>query len=200
MITNFLDAFTYVNKRYIFNEDNYPIMLKMGNVECKIFALKHGLLHMIKSANGLREYTPQQKQDIEKLAWLTKSNQNLSPRNLASKNAILKTIVNIVSISNTAGFTVENLSKLKTPTEKELIQAIPITQMKNPREPTFEETISYVIEKLATVLEKADHDNIVDTLYIQGLVKMLWLSMLYWFDADWVPEFLAQIPDVMKSR
>ncbi len=42
----------YIAQRYVFNEENYPILAKLNDMERKVFAVNHSILHMLKSTAG----------------------------------------------------------------------------------------------------------------------------------------------------
>ncbi len=44
-----IEVFNYVNSRYIFNAENYPIIAKLTPEERLVFSVQHSLLHMQKS-------------------------------------------------------------------------------------------------------------------------------------------------------
>lgn len=56
-VNSILEAFDFVNQRYVFNSENYPVMEKLNADEQKVFSLKHTLLHMQKNINeiGIKE-------------------------------------------------------------------------------------------------------------------------------------------------
>jgi hypothetical protein len=200
MIKNLTDAFEYVNSRYIFNEENYPVMGRLTDDQKKIFSLNHGLLHILKSVNKINGDVPFEKKGIRKLQWIAQPDEKLGNLALIQKVATLKMIVNILSLANTAGITKEQIAEFKIPTDEEMVSLIPIKQMGVPITPTFTDTIQYLIEGLAVLLEGADHKNSFDEEFANDLIKRVFLATAYWFDDFWVPDFLAQIPNVMKSK
>ncbi|MCX6756419.1 MAG: hypothetical protein NTX85_03700 [Candidatus Nomurabacteria bacterium] len=205
-IQNFSDAFEYVNSRYIYNAENYPAMKHLTETEAKIFALKHGLLHLLKSVHKIRMKIPFEKQHTS--VWerdlFSRPNENMSTSGVEFRQAMLKTIVNILSICNTAEFSkkdCEEYINIKLSGE-DMTLLIPIEQLNknNPVIPTFVDTVNYFINKLTVILEEADHKNTIDGLDIWDISKNVFMSMNYWFDDSWTPDFLNQIPDVMKSK
>ncbi len=199
-ITNFAEAFEYVNSKYVYGHRNYPVMSNLDLANRKTFALKHGLLHILKSVYKMDMDIPFEKKSIRKLQWVAQPDEKLSSNAIESKTALLKIIVNILSISKTAEMTEEEIVNLDMPTEHEMIMMIPIKQMANQIVPTFQDSLQYFIEKMASILEKADHENTIDGVSVHNLVESLFKSMIYWFDDFWVPDFLDQIPNVMKSK
>ncbi len=186
MTKTFPDAFEYVNQRYIFNEENYPVMAKLTEQQQTIFALKHGLLHLLKSVKKVDSHIPYQKKDINRMQYLALPESELYSIARGSKKAYLKIVVNIVSLCNTVGFTKDTLLSFVIPNETSIKIG-------------FNEALDNFIEKLAGVLEKADHTNELSIDEVQELVKILYLSTIYWFDDVWVPDFLNDIDTVMKS-
>ena len=199
MIKNFTDAFEYVNSKYLFTEENYPVIARLTQEQAKIFPLNHGLLHVLKSAHKIKGDAPYEKEGIRQLQWITQSNEKLGANALTQKIGTLKMLVNILSLVHAVGITKEQVAALQIPTDSEMIVLIPIKQMKKAITPTFTDTIEYLIENLATFLEKADHENTMDWTAVADLVNRVFLATIYWFDDFWVPAFLQQIPSVMKS-
>ena len=66
-IKNFTAAFRHIHAKYIYNGEKYPALLKATITEKQIFAFKHGLLHLIMSANKLGLQVIVEKQNIRKL-------------------------------------------------------------------------------------------------------------------------------------
>lgn len=200
MIKNLTDAFEYVNSKYIFNAENYPIMEELTDEQKMIFSINHGLLHILKSANKINEDAPYEKKGIRKMQWIAQPDEKLDSHALIQKIATLKTIVNVLSLANTVGITKEQISEFKIPTDEEMIMSIPVTNLGAPIVPTFADTIKYLIESLATTLEESDHTNSLDKEFVNDLIKRVVLSLMYWFDDFWVLDFLSQIPNVMKNK
>ncbi len=200
MIKNLTDAFEYVNSRYIFNEENYPVIGSLTDERKKIFSLNHGLLHILKSANKINDEVPFEKKGVRNLQWMAQPDEKLGNIPLIQKTATLKMIVNILSLANTIGIKKEQLSDFKIPIDDEMITYVPVKNMGQRIVPTFTDTIQYFIELMATLLEDADHKGVLDEESARDLIKRAVLATMYWFDDFWVPDFLAQIPNVMKSK
>ncbi len=200
MIKNFTDAFEYVNSKYIFNEENYPVIGNLTDGQKKIFALNHGLLHILKSVNKINDDVPFEKKGIRKMQWMAQPDEKLGSIPLIQKTATLKMIVNILSLANTIGITKEQISEFKIPTDDEMITYVPVKHMGQRIVPTFTDSVQYLIELLAILLEDADHKNVLDEDAAKDVIKRSVLATMYWFDDFWIPGFLAQIPNVMKSK
>lgn len=198
MIENFPDAFEYVNQRYVFNAENYPVMAKMTEQEKTIFALKHGLLHMLKSVGKL--HRPRRYKifkDPAIVLLFAQPDDGLKTGEIELKKAIVKMAVNILSICNTVGFTKESLASYQVPDEAKMeIINMPIEDV-NPV--LFKDHVQYFIEQMAILLEYADHTNNLNMELASNYVEKLYLCMLYWFD-DSKAGILSDIPTVMKSK
>ncbi len=200
MITHFADAFEYVNSKYLFNKENYPVIGSLTSEQVKIFSLNHGLLHVLKSANKINDDVPFQKKDIRKLQWIIQPDEKLGTIPLIQKVGTLKMLVNIMSLAHVAGITTEQVSEFKIPSDEEMTILIPKNQMKLKTTPTFPDTISFLVESLACFLENADHKNQLNNEGVHDLLRAVFLATMYWFDDFWVRDFLNQIPNVMKSK
>lgn len=200
MIKNFTDAFEYVTSKYIFNAENYPVMGQLIDDQKQTFSLNHGLLHVLKSVNKINGDVPYEKVGIRKLQWIAQPDEKLGPNALTQKIATLKMIVNIISLANAAGITKEQVSEFQMPTDDEMVTLIPMKQMSTPITPTFTDAIGYLIESLAVLLESADHKNQLGKEGARDVIRRVFLATIYWFDDFWVPDFLGQIPNVMKSK
>lgn len=185
---NLIDAFGYVNERYVYNPTNYPAMDRLTEIEQKIFALKHGLLHLLKSYNKLPQ-TPANGLNLSihetHFKWIAGPSENLSTKEIESKKAVLKTVVNILSLLNTTGATKEDLAKV--PTE--------LHYWYRP----FESAVEDLVGELSSILEVADHAGNIDLSRLQCMLKRVYLDLLYWMDHPWLPDLVKQIPEVMKS-
>ena len=200
MIKNLADAFEYVNSRYVFNEINYPVIGRLTDDQKKIFSINHSLLHILKSANKIKDDVPFEKKGVGKMQWMAQPDEKLGSIPLIQKTASLKMIVNILSLANTIGITKEQIIEFKIPIDDEMISYVPVENMGQRIVPTFTDSVQYLIELLATLLEEADHKNVLDEDAAKDVIKRSVLSIMYWFDDFWVPDFLAQIPSVMKSK
>ena len=198
-ITNFADAFKYVNERYLYTQKNYPLIAKLDGENRKIFALNHGLLNILISAYKIGMDIPNEKSGINKLHWLTIPDEHLGKNSLECKKAILEVFKYILSIANTAGITEQQIRDFHVPDDESMMDLIHIKQMKNTIVPTFQDTLDYFIKKLATMLEKAYLEGYISSAPLVSLVASVIMSMMYWFDADWVSDLLNQIPSVMKN-
>ncbi len=199
-INDFIDAFTYVNEHYVYNVQNYPAMARLNTDKDKlVFALKHGLLHMLKSVNKIDMALPQEKIDIGRIQWLTTPDTELGNLAIASKKALLKMIVNMLSFAHSVGFKEYMFPMIEKPTDEDMIANIAIKQLNTPVVPTLLDTFKYFIEKIAAMLEAFDHTDEINIAKVSELVTGVYKSFLYWFDADWLAEFLEQIPSVMKK-
>lgn len=200
MIETLPDAFEYVNQRYIFNAENYPVMAKLTERENTIFALKHGLLHTMKSFDKLGYEVHTSKVDTHHLHYLALPDEELYSLALDFKKANLKMVINVLSMCHIVGITKEKLSSYKVPNEEEMNTI----HGNNDTAVSFRGHVRYLMEALAGLLESADHssdsqlEKIVGLAY--GYVEELYLCTLYWFDDVWVPGFLNEIPTVMKSE
>jgi len=195
----FVNAFEYVNSKYEFNKENYPVIKNLTEEQALIFSLKHGLLHVLKSVNKIDD-VPFEKISIRNFQWIAQPDEKLGAIPLMQKIATLKILVNIMSLANAIGITKEQVAEFEISTDEELIMLIPVKNIGAPIIPTFIDTIQYLIESLASFLERADHENQLNKKCVADLIKRVFLSIMYWFDDFWVPDFLSQIPNVMKSK
>lgn len=200
MIKNLIDAFEYVNSKYVFNEENYPVIGRLESDQKIIFALKHGLLHILKSVNKINDDVPFEKSGIRKMQWIAQPDEKLGSLALIQKTATLKMIINILSLANTIGITKEQISEFKIPIDDEMITYVPVKNMGQRIVPTFTDSVQYLIELLATILEDADHKNVLDQDSAKDVIKRSLLAIMYWFDDFWASDFLVQIPNIMKSK
>ena len=199
MIRTFPEAYQYVNERYIYDAKSYPILAKLTPEEQKIFALKHGLLHIIKSFSKIDSDIPYQKGELTRVSYFAEPDDQLLSIARRNKEAYLKIVVNIVSIANIAGLE-EDIPYLDIPSDEEMKQLIPSANPKHPVIATFRDMMEYFIAVLATILEQSDHTNSINDVEIIQITVRLYLATLYWFDAEWAPNFLGQIPNVMKGK
>lgn len=200
MIKNLADAFEYVNSRYVFNEANYPVIGSLTDDQKKIFSINHALLHILKSANKINDDVSFEKKSVGNMQWMAQPDEKLGSIPLIQKTASLKMIVNILSLANTIGITKEQIIEFKIPTDDEMKTYVPVKNMGQRIVPTFTDSVQHLIELLAIILEEADHKNVLDGDSAKDVIKRALLAVMYWFDDFWVPDFLAQIPSVMKSK
>ncbi len=199
MISDFNATYAYVNERYVFSGENYPDLKTLSPSQALRFKLNHGLLHILKSFKKIGGM-PYEKQKLGELNYLATPNQHLWGGASRTKTALLKMVINIVSLSHSAGFTLEQVSEFKVPTDEEMIELIPIQQMTTPIVPTFLDSVEHFIEEMAGILEAANRTGVLENKYAAELVESLYLSMLYWFDAEWTHDFLGHLPSAMKSK
>ena len=201
MINNFKTAFEYVNSRYIYNDKNYPAMANMTTEQEKtIFALKHGLLHIFKHRDKLQcgDAWKDLKRNTRHYNLLALPDKQLPFSYIAYKKTLLKTVINILSICNTAGISQHNLSNMKIPSDKQMRKMVSASKNKIP---TLGQCLNRFVEEMAIVLEKADHTNKINLDKVVDLAVDLYICVAYGLrDDTWVPKFLAQIPNVMKSK
>ena len=199
MITSFPDAFEYVNQRYIYNEENYPSLGRLTKLEGTIFALKHGFLHILEPLSKLGYQVERSKARISRLQYLAHPDEKLSSHTTEFKKATLKIIINILSMSHIVGRTDgEFLHEIPSDTKMEILEETTGGAI------SFQDHVQHFMKVLRPLLEKADHSSETDLIKIIATarkhVEDLCLATIYWFDDFWVPDFLTQIPNVMKSK
>ena len=95
-----LDA--YINERYTFTEEHYPAMQGMNEQQKKMFALNHGVLHMMKSLGKIaaecESYDHGDKRTIEQRPELAV--------------ALAKMIVNVLSMAHTLNIAPQQLYEM----------------------------------------------------------------------------------------
>jgi hypothetical protein len=183
---NFIDTFTFVRKRYVYGAQNDPILSRLTDREKILSALNHGLLDMLRSLWNVIDL-PCSKANIATAAYLAEPNYKSSQGSLQSKRAYLKIIISILFLCKTVGFDEEALASFEV--------EIPTAGVVG-----FNKTLKVFIENFARVLQNSasttNNDSMIEAAH---LIKNLYLATRYWFDANWVPKFLRQIPGVMKN-
>jgi hypothetical protein len=192
-----LVAFNYVNKHYVFDEKNYPLLGKLTSDEQFIFSLNHGLLHIVKSSYGLN-YNPRSQEETSRFEWMTKDDTELGTIARLEKKNLLKMIVNILSLAHTAGITEENIQNFTTPSDEEMLSFFFVKHLGQPIIPTFGDIVEHLIKNLAIILERADHQHAINYDEVYELSRKTFLGIMYWINTPWSHELLKQIPSVMK--
>ena len=96
------DLYAFINERYTFTEEHYPAMKGMDEEQKKMFAINHGVLHMMKSIGKIAaeceaydhgDFTP-----VEQRTELPV--------------ALAKMLVNVLSLAHTLNITPEQLYEM----------------------------------------------------------------------------------------
>ncbi|MEO5645977.1 MAG: hypothetical protein ABIO57_02820 [Candidatus Paceibacterota bacterium] len=175
-------------------------MAKLTEQQNKIFALKHLLLHLLKSFSTLGFEVIAIKTELGELTYLALPDVGLQKKAIDFKHANLKTIVNILAMCHVVGLTRKKLATYEIPNEEKM----DLIRGNNDDAVSFRDHLQYHMEKLAGLLESADHSpeaNLEGGLELaSGYILELYLCTIYWFDDEWVSAFLNEIPIVMKSK
>lgn len=162
-INSLSDAFKYVNERYIFNKENYPVIAKLTDDEKTFFALKHTLLHMQKSIPVL----------VEVDFCFALSTPILSITEDAREKAFLKILANMLVASK----------------EVELSPQEIMNAHKINRAVTYSSISSHILalmQEIATWCEAFDHEKnpqnltqgVLSTMRIKQSLKKTWSELL----------------------
>ena len=199
-IKNFVDVYSYVNERYVFNESNYPALGELSIQRQKIFEINHGILHMLKNQK-LLPVCPGPRNSIDSFKWLSYPVDELASIGKGEKIALLKMFVNIVSLAHSIGITTDDLKYFEaTCTDKKLMKWFQLNEIKPLLRP-FNYYIQIFLERMVIILEKADHDGMLKTGIVFQNIENIYQAMYFWFgELPWLPKLLQDIPKVMKSK
>jgi hypothetical protein len=176
----FYDAFHYVNGKYVFNTENYPVIANFSSEKDKeVFAIKHVMLHFQKNISHVLH------------------NEN---RKVIEKEPILKMLVNLMKISdlaeieiNRSGFTsASRIDKTDSTFGQTALMYIGL--------------IATELEKFDHRKNPDDVGMYYDMEYqIQRYVEGWWRKIFFGFDVEFKNHFtlieaLGKISGVMESK
>lgn len=151
------EAFDYVNQRYVFNNENYPVIVKLTEQEKTFFALKHTLLHMQKN--------------IQKV--LFSESFNKSPMSYGqSKEYFVWIVINMLKASEIVDLQSEEIMKFKFSSSAAV-------------EPILNQILP-MMEEIAKYCEAFDHhtdsqnltSGLMYTLRIKESLRKSWSGLL----------------------
>ncbi len=182
--TTLVEAYDFVNQRYVFNEKHYPVLRHLTQPQDKkVFALTHSLLHLQKSSTHLES-----NENRELLAVIMSSPEpeELSGVSKNYKKAVLKMIVNFIKIA-------EILEIQKTE-----FAAIPPEIYKY--SPILHGPCQDIMTAIAIHCEAADHGGILDQESLKSTFNLSWGKILYCFQNEDIFIPYELISEVMKSK
>ncbi len=91
----------FIGSKYIFNEENYPVMKDMPPEQKAMFALNHSVLHMQKSIGKIAEVC-ESYDHTGKYTYMNKSQV---------EEATVKMLVNTLKLAQELGFTGKELAE-----------------------------------------------------------------------------------------
>lgn len=187
---NFTEAFIYINQRYLFNTENYPIIKTFDNFDAvKNFALSHSLLHMLKNIKHLKNIVCADKDDMTKKSILIHSELD--------KRTFVKMIINMCAMANifsgsTSDLTYGSIYSIKSAKQYSISS-----------DDIYDSTETFLTQ-LASYLEKADHMGNLKLSSREGreVADTFWgLLNLYLILIDkYTPDIWIYVPDYMKSK
>ena len=181
--TTLVEAYRFVNERYIFNETNYPTLVILTNKDDRInFALKHSLLHMQKSLAKITRLYENTHPAGNKIVTLRFSDQH-GTNFESDRHAFTKQVVNSLKVAEIVGITEEQFASIR-----------PVHGISE-----FDEVLAEAMGILARECESADHGGKIEREEMIRAMSFTWARLLP-FELLHRPEFLKYIPEVMKSK
>lgn len=150
------EAFDYVNQRYVFDKQHYPMIEKLTDDEKTFFALKHTLLHMQKN--------------ISRIIFDEKFGR--SPMHYSDQdNSFVKIIVNIIKASDLVGLPPSEIIN----TSESSFSGGPIA-----------DELLFAMEEIAKYCEAFDHkdcpqdltEEVIYCLKIKEALKKTWRNLI----------------------
>ncbi|MDB4984590.1 MAG: hypothetical protein JWM20_769 [Patescibacteria group bacterium] len=181
----------HVTSKYLFTADHYPALVKLSGNDAKAFAIKHCLLHILKSMETIIEFS----QNPGSLRF----DEKVYPLKL--KTALAKVMVNTLAISNQLGV---NWKTLKSEYDFRAKMFDPLASGK-PFEFTFCKALVSDVAMIAESFEKYDHGTLYEEVLGDAKAGCRYLFCSILMLVEWLlkgdkKEFLIFLPSVMKSK
>jgi hypothetical protein len=100
-LRNLKQAAIHIAQRYLFNEQNYPILAKLTEIEKKVFAINHCVLHILKSTPGFIT------------SWHTINVGGLDHSNKEHKEVMVKMLINSLKLAEVVGMSADEVGSVK---------------------------------------------------------------------------------------
>lgn len=148
--TTATEAYEYVNSRYVFTTEEYPIWAKLTPDEQTWFAVKHSLSHIGKRIRHVRKY--------EQL------NQSYSVADYHMRR--IKLITNVIKLAESVGVSKEEFANLR-PDPNEDTEYYTLCLI-----------IDIMTEELDTLCEAFDHGKPLNRRGLRRAVEKAWQSII----------------------
>lgn len=174
-----LEAFKYVNSRYIFNEDNYKGFGQLAPEHQLSFAINHSMYHLLKS-----------------LFNLTRCERAKSSfKDKVYEAAAVKTVVNLIKLAEVLGATQESFVAIQPAPHDSYYSHLPLGTL-----------VEDFMTEFATKLEAADHSGKHNIATLRAILEDYWAKILsavslFLHDTELkLVDAYALFPEYMKSK
>lgn len=144
------EAYEYINSRYVFTAEHYPILAKLTPDEQTWFAVNHGLSHIGKSIRLVRR--------CETL------NQSHNEANYHMRR--IKLLTNVIKLAESVGISKDEFANLRPDPNEDSVYY------------TLTRIIDTMTEELDTLCEAFDHGKPLNRKGLRRAVEQAWQSLM----------------------